>query len=291
MNFELQKINTRDGLILDGLFFNPKKGSGKAALFIHGFPGNFYLNSEIINNLADEFGKYNLGLLSLNTRGHDIINITFKKSGKAAVLGAAFERFEDCPFDIEAGIKFLNSKEFKEIILIGTSGGADKVGFYLSEKPDKSVKGVIFLSPGSNISIIQKELKRKYKPLLEKSFYMVKRGKGDKLALEPELEFPVSWQRFISLYSEQSNENIFPFHNKKSEFKLLSKIKVPVLIVAGGKDEYFHDYKIEELIEILKRKMKKVQKFNAEIIKTASHRFTSKEKELAKIIRNWIRNI
>ncbi len=291
MKFELEKINTADGLILNGIFFNPKKQRRKAALFIHGFPGNFYSNSEIINNLAEEFNKSGFGFLSLNTRGHDIINVSFKKNGSALISGSAFENFDDCLFDIEAGIKFLNSQGFNEIFLIGISGGADKTGFYLSKKPNKSIKGSVFLSPGSNISIIRKELRSKFNPLLKKAFEMVKKNRGNELILMPELEFPVSWQRFISLYSEESNENVFPIHNNKSEFESLSKIKAPILTIIGDKDKFFDNLDLEKIAELLKQKIKNSPDFKFKVIKNANHRFKGKEKELSVLIKNWVKDV
>lgn len=291
MKFELEKINTSDGLILNGIFFNPKKQSQKAVLFIHGFPSNFYSNSEIINNLAEEFSKSGFGLLSLNTRGHDIINVSFKKNGDILMLGSAFEYFDDCLFDIGAGIKFLNSQGFNEIVLIGASGGADKIGFYLSKKPSKSIKGSIFLSPGSNISIIKRELRNKFNPLLKKAFEMIKKSRGNELILEPELGFPVSWQRFVSLYSEKSNENVFPIHNNKAEFKSLAKIKIPMLAILGGKDKFFKNFDLKKIAELLKQKTKNSSGFEVKIIKTANHRFERKEKELSVLIKNWIKDI
>jgi predicted alpha/beta-fold hydrolase len=291
MKFKLEKINTSDDLILNGMFFNSKKQSKKAVLFIHGFPGNFYLNSEIISNLAEEFDKSGFGLLSLNTRGHDIINVSFKKNGDILILGSAYEDFDDCLFDIETGIKFLNSHGFDEIILIGISGGADKTGFYLSKKPNKSVKGSIFLSLGSNISIIKKELKDKFDPLLKKAFGMAEKGRGNELILEPELGFPVSWKRFISLYSEESNENVFPIHNNKSGFKSLAKIKVPILTIVGEKDKFFDNFDLDKIAELLKQKAKNSPDFRFKTIKKTDHQFKRREKELSVFIKNWMKNI
>lgn len=291
MHFRLEKFVTKDNFILNGLFFNPKKKSNKALLFIHGFPGNFYQNSEIIISLAGEFQKSGLGLFSINTRGHDIINVTFKKSGGFSILGGTFEKFADCILDIEAGIKFLNSRGFNEIFLAGISGGADKVGFYLSKTHNKSIKGGVFLSPGSNISIAKKELKNEFKPMVKKAFGMVRKNKGNELILGPRMDFPVSWQRFISLYDEESNENIFPFHDKKTEFRYLTRIKVPLLIVMGNKDEYFDNLDLGKITELLRQKMKNITNSEVKIIKNANHQVKGKEKGLAVIITNWIDGI
>jgi predicted alpha/beta-fold hydrolase len=177
MKWQLEKIFTKDRIALNGLFCSPEKPKKRAVLFIHGFPGNFYVNHEIINSLANKFCKSSLGFFSMNTRGHDIMNVSFKKNNKPLILGSALEKFEDCILDIDAGIKFLNRQGFNQIILIGISGGADKIGYYLSQKHSKFVTGGIFLSPGSNILIIKKELRNKFKPLLEKSLEMINRGK------------------------------------------------------------------------------------------------------------------
>lgn len=288
MKGQLEKIFTKDKIALSGLFFKPEKQKNKAVLFIHGFPGNFYVNHEIINGMADKFYKSNVGFFSMNTRGHDIMNISFKKNNKPLVLGSALEKFEDCVLDIDTGIKFLNKQGFNQIVLIGISGGADKVGYYLSKKHNKLITGGIFLSPGSNILIIKKELKNKFKPLLKKALRTVKENKGNELIIEPEMDFPVSCQRFISLYSEESNENVFPFHNKKAKFKSLSKIKAPILIIMGDRDSYLYNYNLKSIAKLLEEKTKNAKKFNFEIVRKANHSFKGKEKKLVAIIGDWI---
>lgn len=295
MNWQLKEIITRDGIKLNGLFFVPQRLEKKAALYIHGFSGNFYNNSKILNALAEKFNKLGFGLASFNNRGHDIITYIpqriKKKEDKFLILGAAFEQFEDCILDIETGINFLKSKGFEQIILIGISGGADKAAYYLSQFNHKLVRGVVFISPGDNILIGKKELKDKFELFLKKAMKMVNSGRGNELILKPEIDFPISYRRFISLYDKESKENVFSFNNPKAKFKVLSKIKKPILVVLGNKDKYLFSRKPELIIKILKQKAKKANKFDSLIIKGANHNFQGKEKELSTSIANWIRKL
>jgi dienelactone hydrolase len=102
------------------------------------------------------------------------------------------------------------------------------------------------------------------------------------------MDFPVSCQRFASLYSEESNENIFPFHNKKAKFKSLSKIKVPILMIVGDKDSYFYNYNLKSIAKLLEEKIKNAKRFDFKVIKKANHSFKNKERELALTINDWI---
>ncbi|MCX6760738.1 MAG: alpha/beta hydrolase [Candidatus Nealsonbacteria bacterium] len=282
MKYSVEKIKTRDGLVLDGLFFN-LRNRNRAILFIHGFPGNFRSNQKII----EAFIGVGFAVLALNTRGHDILNITHKEKGGYRVLGSAMERFEDCVLDISAGVGFLKKKGFKEILLAGISSGADKVGYYLSQNGDRAIIAAIFISPGSNILIGRKELGKDFQGLLEESIEMTRKGFGLLPILGNRLEFPISYQRFSSLYSENSSENVFPFHNKKTDFKILAKIKIPILILMGDKDKYFFSKNIKTIANLLKRNIKN-KPSRVEVVRGANHSFENKEKELAEKVKNWI---
>ena len=74
MIFSIEKIITKDDLILEGLFFDTNS-KDVVIIFIHGFPGNFYKNINLIESIRD----FGYSILSLNTRGHDILSIISKK--------------------------------------------------------------------------------------------------------------------------------------------------------------------------------------------------------------------
>lgn len=282
MIFSIEKIITKDDLILEGLFFDTNS-KDVVIIFIHGFPGNFYKNINLIESIRD----FGYSILSLNTRGHDILSIISKKDSEHKVIGSAKEDFEDCIFDIDGAVKFLKEKGYKKIFLMGISSGADKVGFYLSKNKDSVIKGGIFISPGSNISIIKNELGEDFYKLMNKSLKYICEEKGDELLCDSKMDFPVSYNRFVSLYSEDSNENVFPFHDDNSNFYILSKIKKPIFVALGEEDSFFDDPKI--IIKLLNNKLS--NKNNEFKIFKTGHSFNGAEKELVQEIKSWVNKI
>lgn len=269
-------------------------------LYVHGLSGNFYGPCKILNAFAEEFNKFSFGLACFNTRGHDIvagikkINKRKKNGYERLTLGAAFEKFEDCIFDIEAGVKFLKSKGFTKIIIAGISTGANKTAYYFSKSQNKYAKAGILLSPLCDRSALKKDLgknfNKKLKVLLKKAKKIVASKQGNKLMPQNKNEFSFSANRVLSLYTNESNEDTFPYDIPQAKFETLSKIKKPMLAIFGSEDEYL-DRPIESIIEIFREKSQKTKKFDSAIIKNASHGYDEKEEELAKLIVDWIKKV
>lgn len=72
MKTEFCRVNTKDGLRLDGLLFAPEGETKAAVLHLSGRAGNFYANG-FLNAMARIYTDNGLALLSVNTRGHDHI--------------------------------------------------------------------------------------------------------------------------------------------------------------------------------------------------------------------------
>jgi dienelactone hydrolase len=100
-------------------------------------------------------------------------------------------------------------------------------------------------------------------------------------------DFPISWQRFVSLYHKSSNENVFPFRNSDLKSKALSKIEKPILLVLGENDKYLYDYNIKSVVDAIKEDAENAEIFDYTIIKNTGHSFEGKEEELAKKIVSW----
>ena len=279
MKFSIEKIVTKDNFVLDGLFFEAEERD-IAIVFIHGFPSNFCRNI----NLVKSIGDFGYSVLSLNTRGHDILSIIPKVDKEYEIIGSAKENFEDCVFDIGGAVEFLKGKGYKKIFLMGISSVADKVGFYLSKNKESVILGGIFVSPGSNISIVRNELGEDFLKLMDESLKYIDKGKGDELLLNL---IPVSYRRFVSLYSEDSSENVFPFHDDNSDFPILAKIKKPIFIALGERDSFLEDPKL--LLEVLKSKLG--GKSNEFKLFKAGHSFDGAEKELISQIEAWFSKI
>lgn len=92
-------------------------------------------------------------------------------------------------------------------------------------------------------------------------------------------------QRFISLYSGESAEEIFTYWNSKRNPKTLRSVLLPVLVLLAEKDEYAD------------RPAKKIGDWFAEHLKVGDrvvvvprvkHSFKGAEKQVAKLIKGFM---
>ena len=121
MNIQTQlcTFKTADNERLHGLLFTPPSDDSDMALvFIHGVAMNFYLPPLAI--FGQELTQLRYHCFVINTRGHDWIarvgNLT--KFG-----GSAYENLEDCLFDLDGALNYLENRGYRRFVLIGHSLG------------------------------------------------------------------------------------------------------------------------------------------------------------------------
>lgn len=149
INVLLTKIKTRDGLTLDGIVVRPKRKSKTALIWLHGLGSRFSSGQALLEKLSEACARNGIAYIKFNTRGHDIA-IRGTKTKK--IMGAGFERFEDCVLDIRAMIRFAKKLGLTRIILAGHSTGANKALYYIYKVRDRSIRGVVLLGPISDIA-------------------------------------------------------------------------------------------------------------------------------------------
>lgn len=292
--FFLAEITTKDKLIHQGLFYKPSKPGTRAILWVHGLTDNFYGDLPTIETFAVVCEKEGWGLASFNTRGHDIVASGKKldpkspKGQASLTIGSAIEQFSDCIYDIDAGITFLVNQGFSKIVLVGISTGANKVCYYAGKIRDSRVAGVVLASPISDVTLKLKELGNKYVSMIKKIKAMVNKGKGDRI-LDGLDYMPLTPQRYLSLYSANSDEDVFPYYQINPKFTIFSNIKIPMMVVFGAADEY-SDRPVEQILKVLNTHQRSIN-FSGAIIPGAYHSFSGREKELADSIVHWINTI
>jgi len=273
MDYPLVEVETKDKLPLFGLYL-PKK-SKTVLISIHGTASNFYENV-----FMKDIAALNISVLSVNNRGADALQVYPPK-------GAGLEHFEDCVKDIDAWVKFALSKGHKSIILQGHSLGTEKVVYYMNEgKYRKKVKAVILLafadSFGSEkarysekeMSDILKKAKATKKGIFEQPFPY-----GGCLVKSAD-----SYLNFMKNNSKLSKALPLRTGGKLAMYR---KIKVPILAVIGDQKEYTV-IPIKKAIELLRNENKLVE---CHQISNCNHDFEGKEKELVKIISNFLDKI
>ncbi len=285
-SFFLAEIATRDGIVHQGIFSKPEKSSQRVLLWIHGLTGRFYGDVTFMNLFAQVCNTRRMGFASFNTRGHDMVTGFHRVDVPHTyrTVGAGYEKFEECIFDIDAAISYLVSQGFSEVILVGHSTGANKACYYAATQKDPRVVGVVLSGPLSDrySSGYSPEKYAEYKAFMEKK---IADGKGDELLSGYDF-FTLTPHRWMSLYVEGSAEDIFNYADGKNALKEFSKIVMPLMVIIGQKDEHA-DMPVKEIQKLFNSHTTS-KNYKSVIIPDALHSFEGKEKETVETIVDWV---
>lgn len=290
MDCKIIQIITPKRITLDGLWFgheNPET----VLIFIHGLGGNIFstgqrLLTPLVNNKT--------AILFFNNRGHDGITRIKKidkrkKSGTTSILGGMMhEVFTDSVDDIQGAVTLAKKAHAKHIFLVGHSTGAQKSVYYAS-KNQKDISGLILLSPLSDYAGILKQTDPEILKTAEKAARaLVANNTPHALLPLGCWSYPIDAQRFLSLFTPDSTEEIFCYATKRKP-TTLRKIRLPTLILLGEKDE-FRDRPIRLIAKWFEKHLKSLNKQVA-VIPKDSHSFTENELLIQRIITFWIKSV
>jgi alpha-beta hydrolase superfamily lysophospholipase len=291
--FYISEIKTKDGLLHQGIYFAPKQLRKRAVLWVHGLSAAFYNDINLYEAVTNACEKEGWGFALFNNRGHDLIAGIRKYDGTPPngysyyPGGAGNEIFEECIFDIDAGVDFLVEKGFTEVVIVGHSTGANKACYYAATEKNSHVVGVVLLGPMSDrleTSISQE----KHKQDLELMYQLIKDGKGDELLLGYHF-FPITPKRYISLFEPGSTEDVFDYGDQKPTMTSFSAIKLPLLVVLAENDEAA-DRPMREIKKVFDSHATSEQ-YKSVIIPDALHKFHDKENNVATAIVDWVKTI
>lgn len=292
------QINTIDGLTLPGLLYEAQD-SKKAAIFLHGNgSSSVFYSDDLKDEQAKALNSIGVSYLLFNNRGAHLIkklNVQ-KKSGEMERkrFGMAYEKIKDCIKDIDGAISFLEKSGYKEFHLIGESTGANKICVYHYYKPDNKVSKYVLLGGGDDTGIYYNKLgKERFFKLLNEAKEKIKKRKGEEIVCELLPEEIFSYIGFYDIANPDGDYNVFPFLEKMQGVKLSTKklfryfksVNKPTLVIYGEKDEYVWG-NVPKVVALLKEQK---PKFEYKIIKDADHGFNKQQKELSKIIADWLK--
>lgn len=276
------EIQTPKKLLLNGFWFGPKKPS-ITIIWIHGLASSAFSKLGIVENLV----RRDTAVITFNNRGSSTVNRTRKlnpkkKGGMEYILsGGAHEAFIESIDDIQGAIDFARKQGAKKIFLAGHSTGAQKSAYFAAKK-GKAVNGIILLAPMSDYAGAVKENAQAVKDGVKAARMLVAAGKGTSIV-------PNWWmdaQRFLSLYSGESVEEIFPYAFIGRVPTTYRAVKVPLLVLLPEEDEY-RDRPMREIAAWFAKEQRS-KRFGIEIFKGADHGFAGHEAAVAKAIRRWI---
>jgi len=286
INSTIIKIQTPKGFLLNGLLLGPEKAK-TAYIFIHGLGGSLFSQTELLYKLASE----NSSVLTFDNRGNAVVKTVFQnyprnsKKYKKHIIGSAHEVFADCLDDIDGAVQYAINLGAKNIFLVGHSTGCQKSIYYLAKRIKTQVKGAVLLAPMSDFADTYAYTGRKmYNKAVLYSKKLVSRGKPHELLplnVWPDL---IDAQRFLSLYTPDSTEEIFSYASKKKPTLLINN-KKPVLVILAANDQ-FTDRPMIDISNWFKEALKN-NKHQINMIKEAPHNFLGQANVLQKIVKNW----
>jgi pimeloyl-ACP methyl ester carboxylesterase len=145
---DLVQTTTRDGVRLDGMFQAPPIPPAVALdtlCLIHGTGGNFY-SSTLFDVIAERLLTMGVGVLRVNTRGHDGISTAVTAKGGRR-QGAAYEIGDECRHDLTAWLDWLRQRAGPRVGLLGHSMGAVKALYATAHETTLNPAAVIAVSP------------------------------------------------------------------------------------------------------------------------------------------------
>ena len=276
----LVTVPTRDGLALAGLLCEPRGRRRTALIWIHGLGSTFANGQPLIRALARRLAAAGLGYLKCDTRGHHVV----ARAGRR-LAGAAFERFGESVRDVRAAIDFARRAGYRRVILAGHSTGANKVLHYMARRRDRRVAGLMLLGP---ISDVAGERTRVGRRELRRRVAVAERlARRDPDALVPRAFGVYSAQRYLSLYRPGGAEDVFPYYREGARWPALGRMRVPLAVVVGDRDEYL-DRPATTLLAAFARHATRARSFTGLVVRGANHGFARREDVLARAIVRWI---
>jgi pimeloyl-ACP methyl ester carboxylesterase len=286
------KLVTPKRYILNGLWFGPEKAS-RGFIFLHGLASSAFTHHDVLLPLVNSSTM----ALYFNNRGHDKIsgikhlNKRLKKGYDYGLGGEANEVFTDCDDDIQGAVNFLQGVGVKNIYLVGHSTGCQKAIYYLSRQgKQRYIKGVVLICPMSDYSYwVVSEKPETRKRAIEFAQKLVTAGKPHELLpvdVSPDL---LDAQRYLSLNTADSEEEIFCYSQPNKLPLILQKVKIPILVIFAEKDEY-GDRSAKQISKWFEKESCS-KRLTVKIIKSAVHNLTGQETAAADLIGDWAKSL
>jgi pimeloyl-ACP methyl ester carboxylesterase len=288
MQGELISFEASDKLELEGMLCAPVR-SKTCLVHVHGMTDTFH-GISVVDNLMHSAFRNEMSFFSFNNRGMGTVTVfqRLKEHLTFRTIGTAFENFKESVLDIDAALKMLRERGYRNFILSGHSTGCQKIAYYQYLRNPRSVKGLILLGPVDDYNWQIKMLGgKKHKESLQVARKLIRAGKGKELMPAEHEPSYFSAKRYYDLYSGSSIEA--KLFNYESKLREISSIKIPVLSIFGSKEE-FAAMPPRRMLKILSQKFRNPHSKTA-LIKDADHCFCLKEEEVEAAVSKWLRNL
>ncbi len=286
MSIEIISFKANDGIKLDGILNKCKRTTNKVLIQVHGMTSNcFKSRDKTIAQKAEEIG---IDTMSFNNRGSEIVRY-IKSDNTILLAGMAYEKVEDCYYDILGAIEFAVNLGYEEIYLQGHSLGSTKVVYtynklYKEKNPVlNKIKGIILLSLVDIPGIVNFGTNNEFIKLAEE-----KQKRGEIMDLMPLKSFihPISVKNFLYYIKETQYIDFSRYDEKDYEFEELNRIQCPLFMRWGNINEMIKQ-DAKDLVQFMNKKIK-IQYKDIGYIDGADHSYHGKNEELAEQIKVFL---
>ncbi len=274
--------------MLDGLWY----GAGRprrVLIFVHGLGGSAFSHHDYLVSVAGR----KTAVLFFSNRGHDTVagvkqlRPGWRKGYAYKTAGVAHEVFTECVDDLQGAVNFCLRQGAREIVLIGHSSGCQKIIYYLSRagKP-RRIHSAVLICPISDYAGARHQDETRRRRAEAAARALLRRRKRFELLPARVWPQPLDAQRFLSLYTPASPEEIFTYAQPGKTPRTLQKVKLPLLVVLAGRDEYA-DRPAASLAAWFQGHLRS-RRFDIEIVFGARHGLKGKEAQVAAAVRRWL---
>jgi dienelactone hydrolase len=282
---DLVQTTTRDGVRLDGLFRSPAAGARPAVAadtfcLVHGTGGNFY-GSTLLEAVAERLLALGCGVLSVNTRGHDLMsNAATARGGRR--LGAAYEVVDDCRHDLAAWVDWLRQRSGPRVGLLGHSLGAVKCLYALAQDPRLGAACAVAVSPPrlSYSWFCSGPERAEFLEAYGRAEQEVQAGRPAALLdVKLPLPFVVTAAGYVEKYGPDEHYNYLNF---------VAGLPCPVLVTLGGV-EVENNMAFRGAPEALRALAARYPRLRVATVAGADHFYTGARDELLAQVEAWLR--
>jgi pimeloyl-ACP methyl ester carboxylesterase len=282
------QIVTPKQYLLDGLWFGSDRPK-TAIIFVHGLGSSAFAHHDYLTPLVAR----RVAVLFFSNRGHDgVAGVKrAKRSAKKGYVyeqaGVAHEVFTECVDDIQGAVNLSLNKGAKRIYLVGHSTGCQKIAYYLGQSgKQRRIAGAVLLCPISDYAGAKHENDEKRKKAEIVARRLVRRKKAHELLPANIWSAALDAQRFLSLYALDSKEEIFTYAQPGKVPRTLQKVKIPLLVVFAGRDEY-RDRATRAIADWFRENLRS-QESDIAIVPGARHGFSGYQAKVAGLVRRWL---
>jgi len=282
---DLVQTTTRDGVRLDGMYqaaATPSAVPLDALCLVHGTGGNFY-SSTLFDTVGERLLALGIGVLRVNTRGHDGISTALTAKGGRR-QGATYEIVDDSRHDLVAWLDWLRARAGRRVGLLGHSSGAVKALYAAAHETQLGAACVIALSPPrlSYTAFCQSPNAARFLETFTAAERLVQAGTpGALMEVKLPLPFVITAAGYVEKYGPDERYNFLRF---------IGTLTCPTLVTLG-EIEVGNNMAFAGTPQELARRGKRSPHLRTAVIAGADHFYTGMREALLDCLESWLRGL